>query len=177
MSQLLAAAPAGNLICLEFPTYKDPSLGGPPFALSPAVYVEHLSHPGEQLAYDDKGHIKQNPLRRASPGGLERVAHWQPERTHEIGRGSDWASGVRCSGDHCLLIKIRFQFGGTTRSPFGICIDQPDRQYTSFMVLVVASCSALPTRRCVGSMQARLMYLHRPPRILSSPPVRLLEGH
>lgn len=117
MSQLLAPAPAGNLICLEFPTYKDPSLGGPPFAVSPAVYVEHLSHPGEELPYDDKGHIKQNPLRRAGPGGLERVTHWQPERTHEIGRGSDWASGVRCCIDHCLLIKIRFQFGGITSSP------------------------------------------------------------
>ncbi|KAA6414026.1 MAG: thiol methyltransferase [Lasallia pustulata] len=76
MSQLLAPAPAANLICLEFPTYKDPSLGGPPFGLSPAVYVEHLSHPGEELP----------------PGGLERVAHWQPERTHEIGKGTDWVS-------------------------------------------------------------------------------------
>lgn len=91
-SQLLGPAPASNLVCLEFPTYKAPSTGGPPWGVTPDVYVEHLSHPGEELAYDDDGRIKANPLRRASEGGLERVAHWQPERTHEIGKGTDWMS-------------------------------------------------------------------------------------
>lgn len=125
MSQLLAPAPAGNLICLEFPTYKDPALGGPPFALSPAVYVEHLSHPGEELPYDDKGYVKQNPLRRASPGALERVAHWQPERTHEVGQGTDWASSVRCRFDYSLLTKVRSRFFGLTnesKAIFASCI-------------------------------------------------------
>ncbi|KAI9881484.1 MAG: hypothetical protein M1830_000047 [Pleopsidium flavum] len=91
-SQLLAASPAGNLICLEFPTYKPPSTGGPPFGLTSKVYVEHLSHPGEDLPYDGEGNIKADILRRASKGGLERVAHWQPKRTHEIGKGTDWVS-------------------------------------------------------------------------------------
>ena len=92
MSQLLAPSPGGNLICVEFPTYKDPLSGGPPWALPSNVYLEHLSHPGEELAYDEGGHIRQDVLRRASPDGLERVAHWQPERTHEIGKGTDWIS-------------------------------------------------------------------------------------
>ena len=82
----------GNLVCIEFPTYKDPASGGPPWTLPPKVYVEHLSHPGEEIEYDEGGRIKDNPLRRASEAGLERVAHWQPERRHEIGRGTDWVS-------------------------------------------------------------------------------------
>ncbi|PGG96217.1 hypothetical protein AJ80_09861 [Polytolypa hystricis UAMH7299] len=95
MSQLLSKQ--GNLICLEFPTAKDPQLGGPPFASLPAAYMEHLSHPGEEIAYDDKGRVKRDPLREASAKGLERVAHWQPERTHDVGMDEngniqDWVS-------------------------------------------------------------------------------------
>ncbi|MCJ1371224.1 hypothetical protein MMC20_002439 [Loxospora ochrophaea] len=96
-SQLLNSEPSSNLICIEFPTYKEPSAGGPPFACPPKAYLEHLSHPGEAPSYDDNGHVKENILRRPSLGGLERVAHWQPERTHEIGKGTDWISIWR----HC----------------------------------------------------------------------------
>ncbi len=56
------------------------------------MYIEHLSHPGEDLPYDEEGNIKEDILRRASVGGLERVARWQPQRTHEIGKGTDWVS-------------------------------------------------------------------------------------
>ena len=55
LSGLLALT--GQLICLEFPTYKDPQTGGPPWALPPVVYEQHLSYPGEDIKYDDKGHI------------------------------------------------------------------------------------------------------------------------
>ncbi|KAI9699645.1 MAG: hypothetical protein M1836_002679 [Candelina mexicana] len=92
MSQLLAPSPKSNLICLEFPTYKAPSTGGPPFGLSPEVYIEHLSHPGEEIPYDEEGKVKEDQLRKANEGGLNRVAHWQPKRTHEIGKGTDWVS-------------------------------------------------------------------------------------
>lgn len=91
-SQLLAAAPHGLLLCVEFPTYKDPQTGGPPFGLRPETYVEHLSHPGVKLPYDDKGFVEENAIREPTPGVLERIAHWQPERTHEIGKGTDWIS-------------------------------------------------------------------------------------
>ena len=39
--------------------------------------------------YDAKGTVKYNPLQPTSPGGLERVAYWQPERTHEVGQGEN----------------------------------------------------------------------------------------
>ena len=59
--------------------------------------MEHLSHPGEDIPYDGDGRVKSNPLHEASEKGLERVAHWQPERTHDIGmddKGNvlDWVS-------------------------------------------------------------------------------------
>ena len=91
MSELLSEH--GNLVCLQFPTHRDPRSGGPPWALPGQVYVEHLSHPGEEVPYDEEtGLVKANPLRRASEGGLERVAYWMPERTHAAGKGTDWVS-------------------------------------------------------------------------------------
>ncbi|KAI9711352.1 MAG: hypothetical protein M1812_007201 [Candelaria pacifica] len=91
-AQLLALSLHSNLICLEFPTYKAPSTGGPPFGLSPSVYTEHLSHPGKEIPYDEDGNVREDAPGGTREGGLERVAHWQPERTHEIGKGTDWVS-------------------------------------------------------------------------------------
>lgn len=51
--------------------------------------MEHLSHPGEEIPYDEQGLVKQDPLRAPSQNGLERVAYWQPERTHEVGQGDN----------------------------------------------------------------------------------------
>ncbi|KAJ9643578.1 hypothetical protein H2199_004257 [Coniosporium tulheliwenetii] len=92
MSQLLA--PSGVLICVEFPTYKPPSTGGPPWALPPAVYEAHLSRPGEEVAYNDEGYVDQKPgwNEPSNAAALVRIAHWQPERTHEVGKGTDWVS-------------------------------------------------------------------------------------
>lgn len=96
MSQLLRDQ--GNLICIEFPSNKDPRFGGPPYALPPPVYVEHLSHPGEELPYDkETGRVVEDSSRPSTAGALERKAHWQPARTHEIGTGAngevnDWIS-------------------------------------------------------------------------------------
>ena len=85
MSRLLGPSPQANLICLEFPTQKSSLLGGPPFSSPPSAYMEHLSHPGENISYDAEGNVESNPLTPATENGLERVAHWQPERTHKIG--------------------------------------------------------------------------------------------
>ena len=79
----------GFLICLEFPTAKEGT--GPPWPMPPEVYVGHLEHPGEEIPYDQNGKIKLEQRPR-SPGGFTRIAHWQPERTHEIGKGTDWVS-------------------------------------------------------------------------------------
>ena len=53
--------------------------------------MEHLSHPGENITYNDKGLVDaDHPLREREPSkaatGLERVAYWQPERTHAVGK-------------------------------------------------------------------------------------------
>lgn len=90
MKQLLG--PDGLLVCIEFPTYKDPSSGGPPYALPPQVYLEHLSHPGKDVPYDENGHVRNYPIPGKDPEALERMAHYQPSRTHEIGKGTDWVS-------------------------------------------------------------------------------------
>lgn len=90
--QLLSKTPPGSLICVEFPTAKSPATGGPPYGLPPKVYLGHLSRPGEQLPYDEDDNLLEDEIKGPSSTGLERVAHWQPERTHEIGKGSDWVS-------------------------------------------------------------------------------------
>ncbi|CAG7991718.1 unnamed protein product [Penicillium nalgiovense] len=87
-TQLLSPSPAGNLICLEFPRHKDPQSAGPPYASSSEAYMAHLSHPGEEIPYDN-GVVKHEPLRAPSKDGLERVAYWKPERTHEVGQGEN----------------------------------------------------------------------------------------
>ncbi|KAL8862614.1 MAG: hypothetical protein Q9178_001112 [Gyalolechia marmorata] len=92
MSQLLTKAPPGYLICLEFPTYKDPLTGGPPFGLTSQTYLEHLSHPGAKLPYDQSGQVQAESQDSPTSDSLERLDHWQPERTHDIGKGTDWVS-------------------------------------------------------------------------------------
>ena len=97
MTELLASHAQANLICLEFPTMKPPSKGGPPFASPPKAYMEHLSHPGEEIDYEQEGSVRMNPLRPSSTGGLERVGHWHPADTHNIGKSEngeveDWIS-------------------------------------------------------------------------------------
>jgi hypothetical protein len=82
----------GRLICLEFPSYKDPSSGGPPWGLSPEVYEQLFLRPGDLIKYDDKGYVIKDESRMASSTALTRIAHWQPERTHEVGKGTDWVS-------------------------------------------------------------------------------------
>lgn len=92
MSQLLGSD--GRLMCVEFPTYKPATTGGPPFGLPPKIYLAHLNHPGEKLPYDAEGNLKDEDVSTdgLTDVALERVAHWKPERTHEIGKGTDWVS-------------------------------------------------------------------------------------
>lgn len=90
MSQLLSTDASARLVCLEFPTFKEPHTGGPPFGLRPEVYVAHLGHPGERLPYTDAGYPNEANEGVPEDGKLERIAHWQPERTHSVGQGTDW---------------------------------------------------------------------------------------
>ena len=92
MAQLLR--PEGRFICVEFPTYKPPTTGGPPWACPSIEYVALLSKPGEMPRYDEQGYPtgvdEENPER--SSKALVRISHYMPERTHEIGKGTDWVS-------------------------------------------------------------------------------------
>src|SRR5277367_3202331 len=83
-------SPNGRLVCLEFPTYKAPKTGGPPFGLQELVYTTHLGKPGDMVAYDDDGFVV--PGQPPSGKGLVRLERFQPERTHPVGEGSDWIS-------------------------------------------------------------------------------------
>lgn len=90
-------SPTGRVVCVEFPTYKPPSTGGPPWALPPKVYLAHLPRPGQELLYDEDGNLQENKLGEPSNDGLKRMAHFQPKWTHEIGYNeagevTDWVS-------------------------------------------------------------------------------------
>lgn len=89
MTEILRPSPLANLICLEFPVSKPVKSGGPPYGVAPKTYLEHLSHPGEDIPYDAEGSVKMNPLAPSSPNALERVAHWHPAATHKVGLDKD----------------------------------------------------------------------------------------
>jgi hypothetical protein len=92
MSKLLSSTTESRLVCVEFPTAKEPGTGGPPWALSPEVYLAHLQRPGVELPYDDKFHLQNDKLDEPTKDALQRIAHFKPKRTHEIGKGTDWVS-------------------------------------------------------------------------------------
>lgn len=51
--------------------------------------MEHLSHPGVEIAYTADGEVKLDPFADSHPGALERVAHFRPSDTHAIGKAAD----------------------------------------------------------------------------------------
>ncbi|KAK2021182.1 S-adenosyl-L-methionine-dependent methyltransferase [Colletotrichum zoysiae] len=90
--------PAGRLVCLEFPSGKPLSLPGPPWGLTPEVYLALLSRPGEPLEFspssptqagrgaDADAVVAVPPLRR---DGLRRLELVKPARTHRAGTNED----------------------------------------------------------------------------------------
>ncbi|KAE8390519.1 putative thiol methyltransferase [Aspergillus alliaceus] len=89
--ELLSTHPDSILICIEFPTYKELSTGGPPWGASPVMYMAHLSYPGVELRYDQEG-APIIPLEVDGAKGLMRTEHWKPKRSHKMGQGTDWVS-------------------------------------------------------------------------------------
>lgn len=93
MAALLSHSATAALVTLEFPTYKAPSLGGPPWAVRPAFYVALLATPGRQISYGEdcvvEG-LEDEDKVEVAPGGLRRYAHFRPARTFEISGGTDW---------------------------------------------------------------------------------------
>ncbi|KAK3392535.1 S-adenosyl-L-methionine-dependent methyltransferase [Sordaria brevicollis] len=88
MSELLA--PNGILVCLEFPLYKDPKLPGPPWGLK-GVHWNLLAQGGDGLVSGDADSSTSEES-TSETGLFERVLYLQPERTYEIGQGTDMLS-------------------------------------------------------------------------------------
>jgi hypothetical protein len=83
LSQLLS--PTGVLVCVEWPSTKDPTAGGPPWPLPPYVYSAHLPRPGQKLAYSKGGVLIEEELGSEARDGLQRIAHFHPKKTHDAG--------------------------------------------------------------------------------------------
>lgn len=75
---------SGVLICLEFPTHKPVSSGGPPWSLPPTVHAELLKRPGEDISYDESGVVVATD-RTEAENALVKIAHYTPKRTHDVG--------------------------------------------------------------------------------------------
>ncbi|KAI0440667.1 S-adenosyl-L-methionine-dependent methyltransferase [Xylaria telfairii] len=89
-------SPGGRLVCLEFPSEKKPSEPGPPWAAPPAEYLGYLSNPDSQPQTDEHGGVIAEKTAQVAPGGLKRLVHLKPKRTHasgtEDGRVQDYIS-------------------------------------------------------------------------------------
>ncbi|KAF2970244.1 hypothetical protein GQX73_g3305 [Xylaria multiplex] len=78
-------SPGGRLVCLEFPSDKKPSEPGPPWAAPPGEYLAYLSNPGAQPRTDEYGGVIAEEMESLAPGGLKRLVHIKPGRTHASG--------------------------------------------------------------------------------------------
>lgn len=95
---LLSTQQESVVVCVEFPTQKKLTLGGPPYASPSSVYLAHLSHPGQEIPYDVEGAPINAELELENPIGFRRVGHWNAEKSHPMGKGMDWVSVWRREG-------------------------------------------------------------------------------
>ncbi|GAB0137936.1 hypothetical protein EsDP_00006187 [Epichloe bromicola] len=87
MTQLVH--PSGHLICLEFPSGKPLSDGGPPWGLTPEVYEALLGAPGSPVAYDSDGGVVEAMPAKPDPNAMHRLSIVKPARTHKAGMDED----------------------------------------------------------------------------------------
>lgn len=85
MSELLNPD-GGLLVCLEFPMYKDPVIQGPPWGLN-GSHWDLLT-----LGNDGILHNRNEPKSDEHNGKFKRIAYIKPERTYEVGQGTDMLS-------------------------------------------------------------------------------------
>lgn len=88
MKELLA--PSGILVCLEFPLYKDLEAPGPPYGLK-GVYDNLLADGGNGML-DNNGLQKTNIPQASGEENMELLMRYKPERTYEVGEGTDMLS-------------------------------------------------------------------------------------
>ncbi|KAB8225036.1 S-adenosyl-L-methionine-dependent methyltransferase [Aspergillus novoparasiticus] len=85
MADLLA--PGGQLVCLEFPLFKDPKMLGPPWGLK-GVHWDLLAEGGDGLVSGDVG----EDVKGEQKGAFERLLYLKPERSYANGKGTDMLS-------------------------------------------------------------------------------------
>ncbi|KAK6076082.1 thiol methyltransferase [Seiridium cupressi] len=78
-------APGGRLVCLEFPSAKPSSEPGPPWAAPQHAYVAYLGRPGHEPVTDLHGGVLEDKVEEPREGGLRRILHQEPQRTHPAG--------------------------------------------------------------------------------------------
>lgn len=87
MTQLVH--PSGHLICLEFPSGKPLSDGGPPWGLTPEVYEALLGAPGSPVTYGPDGGVVEAMPAKPDPNAMHRLSIIKPARTHKAGMDED----------------------------------------------------------------------------------------
>lgn len=78
----------GLVVCFEFPMYKDLKVHGPPWGLN-GVHWNLLSRGGDGLITGDAGEAEAEEL---PEGQFTRKLYIKPERTYEMGNGTDMLS-------------------------------------------------------------------------------------
>jgi hypothetical protein len=88
MSELLA--PSGVLVCLEFPSYKDLRLPGPPWGLREGIYWNLLVAGGNGMIEDEE--TAKSATQVTAGGAFKRLQYIKPERSYEVAKGTDMLS-------------------------------------------------------------------------------------
>lgn len=83
--------PGGQVVCLEFPLYKDPTLPGPPWGLR-GVHWNLLAQGGNGLAEDVMAIEDLDNAESQDAGQFTRALYIRPQRSYENGRGTDMLS-------------------------------------------------------------------------------------
>lgn len=87
MSQLISTQ--GRLVCLEFPSGRPLSEGGPAWGVWPEVYEALLTAPGEPVSYNDDATVVETPSPKPRDNALHRLSLIKPARTHKAGTNDD----------------------------------------------------------------------------------------
>jgi len=90
MSELLH--PGGELVCLEFPLYKDPSIQGPPWGVGGGVYWDILVMGGTGILKEPVPQELQDAQCNSSRGLFVRKLFCKPQRSHVAGKDTDMIS-------------------------------------------------------------------------------------
>lgn len=81
------AAANGHALRFLDPLGKDPKTGGPPHGLQHQLYEQLFAKPGEDIVYNDSGHVCEDRSGDQAENALVRVDTWVPENTFPPQKG------------------------------------------------------------------------------------------